>query len=241
MKASTLRHLTYVSHMALGFSGAMFFLAMTGIALFFGPRTAAMLAHADAAATNLTDATAVWAKAAGDQAHQVDLIARDTRASIVATGRTVDKMKEVAGTAQTQLEQLGPLLESLKKSSDAIPPAIGHIDEVADEATDMMNQSTNGIVPLLMAYTDIATNVNGYLRRKAVSDFVDNLGPLSTNAVAISGTGSHMLVTADQVETKATYTYLHPSPNPWVRTWNAAEPWLQIGAQGLVKIAPVIH
>jgi hypothetical protein len=54
------------------------------------------------------------------------------------------------------------------------------------------------------------------------------------NVAAISGTGAHMLFTFDQVETKATQNYLHPSPNPFKRTWQTVSPFMlpvaQIGA-----------
>jgi hypothetical protein len=85
-----------------------------------------------------------------------------------------------------------------------------------------------------------ASDLDALLKRQALQNFVDNLGPLSTNFVALTGTGEHMLQTGDAVETKATENYLHPSKNPWVRDWKATYPWLLIGAQGAVKWAPVI-
>jgi hypothetical protein len=85
-----------------------------------------------------------------------------------------------------------------------------------------------------------ASDLDALLKRKALQNFVDNLGPLSANFVAITGTGEHMLQTGDAVETKATDSYLHPSKNPWVRGWKATYPWLLIGAQGAVKWSPVV-
>jgi hypothetical protein len=40
-----------------------------------------------------------------------------------------------------------------------------------------------------------------------------------------------MLFTFDAVETKATHDYLHPSKNPFVRTWKVFQPFLLPAAQ----------
>lgn len=172
---------------------------------------------------------------------ELDQAIHDIRKIVTLAGNQVKQTDTVVRAAANSLDQVGGAVAgTADQATETLDSARGTFDQ-ATETLKQVNSKQTGITPLMASYAAIATNVNGYLERKAISDFVNNLGPLSANAVAISGTGAHMLLTADQVETKATYTYLHPSPNPWIRTWNAAEPWMQIGAQGLVKLAPVIH
>jgi hypothetical protein len=85
--------------------------------------------------------------------------------------------------------------------------------------------------PLLASFTESGDNLNVLLKRQAITQFVDNLGPLSQNLVAITGVSSDMLTTADQVERKATNSYLHPSHNVFVRVWQTASPFVVAGAK----------
>ena len=51
------------------------------------------------------------------------------------------------------------------------------------------------------------------------------------NSNNISGSLAHMLQTGDAVETKASQSYLHPSKNPFLRTWQVASPFAVAGAK----------
>jgi hypothetical protein len=57
------------------------------------------------------------------------------------------------------------------------------------------------------------------------------MGPVLDNAAADEATAGSMLKTADAVEKKATASYLHPSRNPFVRTWRAASPFILPAAE----------
>lgn len=216
MNVARLRELSYIAHAVLGFSGAAFFLALTGAGFFLYPRVDTLLAHSDSAATNVTTATGVWANGAAQEARQVNQIAHDTRASIAATGRLADKLTELAGAATSQVNQVGPLLASLKSSSDAIAPAIGQIGKTADAGTMLLtttnttfaqfNDPQHGISPLLATYQRSGTDINELLERKATEQLLDNFAGISHNADLISG--QFELVTK-----KATDDYL--GPHPW--------------------------
>jgi hypothetical protein len=136
------------------------------------------------------------------------------------------------------LADVNKTLGTFRLTAGQLEIAANHEDKnlsVLDSQEETIFDDFHGMLgrvnPMVSQYTEIGTNVNTLLKKQAVSDFVDNLGPLSKNFVAISGTGEHMLQTGDQVETKATYTYLHPSKNPFVRTWNIANPFLAAGAK----------
>jgi hypothetical protein len=107
----------------------------------------------------------------------------------------------------------------------------------AQQATDLL-KTTNGVVssaePLVGHLNDVTISAN-----TSVLEFNKLLGDQSIPAITknladITGTGGHMLATADAVETKATYSYLHPSHNIFVRAEQATRPfWVpaaQIGA-----------
>ena len=216
MNVARLRELTYISHIALGFSGAVFFVVLTAGGFFLYPRVDALLAHADSAATNVTTATGVWANGAAAEARQVNQIAHDTRASIAATGRLADKLTELAGAATNQVNQVGPLLSSLKSSSDAIAPAIGQIGKTADAGTTLLNTTNtafaqfndpaHGISPLLATYQRTGLDINDLLERKAVAQLLDNFAGISHN-------GDLMMGQFELVTKKATDDYL--GPHPW--------------------------
>ena len=72
--------------------------------------------------------------------------------------------------------------------------------------------------------------------RKSIKDLDDLLiSPdfLETihNSKDISGSLAHMLQTGDAVETKAAQPYLHPSKNPFLRTWKEIHPFVVAGAK----------
>lgn len=52
------------------------------------------------------------------------------------------------------------------------------------------------------------------------------IAPTIQNVSESTGTLNHMLFTFDQVETKGTHDYLHPSKNPFARAWKNTEPFL---------------
>jgi hypothetical protein len=178
-----------------------------------------MDAWKDAAPTravqNLTAATAQWQAASKAQASSVTAIERDIRAELWHVDRSFTALDSALGTAQTtistidsQAAHVGPLLDSAKTAVDGIPPATAAI-------TAAIRNANGGI-----------TDLRGFYSANQQS-----AAQLLANSVTITGTGSHMLTTADQVETKATASYLHPSHNPFKRAWETAEPFIVAGAK----------
>lgn len=205
----TLRRLAYVSHVALGFAGAAFFVGLIVVGFMLMPRVESILAHSDRAAENVTTATGVWANAAVDQANQVGKITHDARASIVATGRLADKLTELAGTSRDQVKQLGPLLSSLKDSSDAAAPAIDKIGNAAQagaELLDTTHATVSEISPLLATYQRTGNDLNAILERQAIAQILDHAAGITANSDLIVGQ-------FEKVTKKASDDYL--APHPW--------------------------
>ena len=99
--------------------------------------------------------------------------------------------------------------------------------ETAHSASSTFQAASDALKPvpaLLASGTDAENSFNVLLKRKALADAIDNVD-------RITGTSEDMLMVADQVERKATASYLHPSKNPWARTWNAVNPFIVAGAK----------
>lgn len=136
-------------------------------------------------------------------------------------------------TTQMQVRSVTPLMTA---AADAVSGAATHINGTADAATgflktsrdavDQLNDDKTGLSPLMSAYLDDGRTLNDLLKRKAVADLLDNLA-------GITGKANHMVDVGDQVETKFTYSYLHPSKNPWVRTGNAIKPYAPLAVKSL--------
>ena len=167
------------------------------------------------AVQNLTAATAEWQAASKAQADSMTAIERDVRAEMWHVDRSLtglDTTLADAGTAITTLQaqetHVGPLLDSAKNT-------VVDIQQSTSELTSAIANANGGISDARDFY---AANQN-------------NAAQLLANATAGTATGDHMLMTADQVETKATEPYLHPSHNPFKRAWSATEPFLVAGAR----------
>jgi ABC-type transporter Mla subunit MlaD len=175
--------------------------------------------------------------------------------TLAEVSKATVKIGDIAVTSQMQIAQTGKLLSVTTKNIDSVS---SHLNKTADALTDTANTATQTVKqanadlqlvsssipdlkPLVFqlqkngASLQTATDA---LNMRLRDPHVDNL---MAHLDEISGTGESMLDTANQVETKATKSYLHPSKNPFVRTWTVAEPWLNIGAQGIVKFGPVLH
>jgi hypothetical protein len=145
----------------------------------------------------------------------------------------------LAAQGAEQVKQSGTLITSAVdavtvlagKSGDAIVSIKG----VADQATtDLKTTNTliKGAQPLVghldetvVGATKVEASLNDFLTDKTMLQLRQNL-------TDTTGTFSHMLVTADAVETKSTHNYLHPSTNPVKRSWQVVSPFLLPAAQG---------
>ena len=142
-------------------------------------------------------------------------------------------------TSQIQVKQTGQLVtaasNAITKVSDKAGDAVVAVKIVADQATtDLKTTNTliEGAQPLVGHLNEVAmgaTKVEGSL-----NDFLTDktMFQLRQNLTDTTGTFSHMLVTADAVETKSTHNYLHPSTNPVKRSWQVVSPFLLPAAQG---------
>ena len=104
-------------------------------------------------------------------------------------------------TIQAQAEHVGPLLDSAKGTVEAAQPVMRSLGASSDALTAAITENQQSVAAVL------------------------------SQTVTLETTGNHMLTTADQVETKATHDYLHPSHNPFKRAWQATEPFIVAGAR----------
>lgn len=202
MKIARLRQLTYISHMALGYSGAMFFVVLTIGAVVLFPRIEALLATSNNAASNVVTASGVWANSAVNEANQVNAIARDTRASIVATGRLADKLTELAGATKSQVDQVGPMLSSVKTTADGAADLLASTKGTTDKLPPLVGDlraALQGIPPIELQAQSTLSDFDKLLASKSLSDAIAGVASTTQNTGKISGD---------------LYVYAHPILNP---------------------------
>lgn len=111
---------------------------------------------------------------------------------------------------------IGTTAQSASRTLDSFQPIAGHLDQAT---------------------------VTGYETLARVEVLVNDPSWLETvrNVDAMTKTTDQMLDTANQVETKATHDYLHPSKNPFVRSWQIAKPFVVPSIQIGGAVAATIH
>lgn len=167
------------------------------------------------AVANLTAATAQWQAASKAQADSVTAIERDVRAEMWHVDRSLTGLDSTLASA-------GTAIDTLNEQEKAVGPLLGSAKAAID-----------GIPPMTLAFTATIANADGGISdaRAFYASNQKNAADLLANVTAGTATGDHMLAIADQVETKATKDYLHPSHNAFKRAWNATEPFLVAGAR----------
>ena len=100
---------------------------------------------------------------------------------------------------------------------------IENAPKVASGAKKLWNSVGKKSAPGTAAKSDALT--------AAITENQQSVAAVLSQTVTLETTGNHMLTTADQVETKATHDYLHPSHNPFKRAWQATEPFIVAGAR----------
>lgn len=151
--------------------------------------------------THIDAATGAWSAASKQQVQSVAAIERDLRAEMwhvdrslttvdgtlrVAQG-TLSELTETVGTANRQIASVGPLLDSARTATDAIPPVLRSLPPMVDEA--------NGAV----------TDFRQFMQRPSLLDTIDNTGRITGSAAAIAGN-------AQKVSDKLTNDFLKPVP-----------------------------
>lgn len=166
------------------------------------------LKNANVAVQNMADATGDWSDSS-----KAEL--RDLRTTLTEANRFISDMRGVARSADGEVA-------SLQQTTDAATALL----KTSDQAIDQLNDDRHGISPVMASYLETGNDLDELLKRRAVGEMLDNVARLT-------GSASRMADTADQVETKFTYSYLHPSKNKWVRVGNAIKPYAPLGIKSL--------
>jgi hypothetical protein len=172
-----------------------------------------------------------------------ELITLNASTSAVSE-QTVATLKSAAATAtqaNTTIAKLNPAVEQLtadlKEGHSLIYDARASITEV-NRTTLAERKVFEESIPDMLAGVNKDVFDAGDTITAAKTLIADpNLKRLIAESAEGLATGNHMLATADQVETKATKSYLHPSTNPAARTWEAVKPFLVPAAQVSAAIA----
>lgn len=120
-----------------------------------------------------------------------------------------------------------------------VTPLLAH----ADRSLTNLDQATADVHPLLLSATSATNNLLpieanaaqlvDHLDTESAMSFADanalltnpSVPKILANVAGMTDSGNKMLFTFNEVETKATHNYLHPSPNPFVRTWQNISPY----------------
>lgn len=209
-----------LAHIAAALSVAAFFSVLTW-------KTPALLLHVNgvltraegvesklnATAGNLDKTTKVLADSSKAEAGALIDLTTDAHGTLWQINQTAYAAQKTLATVGDQAKHVGPLLDSLKASSDSIPP--------------VMSDTRNSIAQV----GETARRLDGTIDALNAKISDPKVDELMANLRDMTKTSSHMLSTADQVETKFTDPYLHPSHNPFKRAWEQAEPFIVSGAK----------
>lgn len=203
-----MRRLMYISHIALGFSGALCFLVITAILLYKMPVVNSLLAHADAAANNAVTATGVVARSSAEQARQAVTIERDIRAltwhinrSLGSADRLMGAGTDVLRTVNFQASHIGPLLDSLRDASNSVPASLSHLSSTEDAATKT-----------LASVQDDADAIRDRVSDKRVDELIDRLNGTAKHVQGMSESGDTILKNGARVSTKLADDFTKPVP-----------------------------
>jgi hypothetical protein len=108
-------------------------------------------------------------------------------------------------TTQMQVRSVTPLMIASAEAVNGIADAATGFLTTSREAVDQLNDDKTGIAPMMAAYLDDGRTLNDLLKRKAVTDTLDNVAGITKN---LNG------VTFDfaRATKKATDDYVLPKP-----------------------------
>jgi hypothetical protein len=142
--------------------------------------------------------------------------------------KVTTKIGDIVVTSQMQVRQTDKLVSAAVTS---IQESTKHIDKTSDAATKLIADTDVEIKPVIentnkeiIALGETNGDINTFLKSKYLFDSEDHIANIIAN-------GDKMVAIGEQVEDKATHSYLHPSKNPFVRTWNVVNPFLVSGAK----------
>ena len=141
---------------------------------------------ADIAFGNLADATGDWSDSSKQQA-------RDVRALLAASGRTLDAVTEDAYAAKTTLHSIG-------KTADAGTGSLYALTDTLGEG----KRTIAAAQPLLASYTRSGDDLDALLKRKAIGEIMDHAAGILSHTEAMTADGH-------KVADKATADYFRPT------------------------------
>lgn len=162
----------------------------------------------------------------------------------------VSKVLDKGGDAMVQMQIMARTegdfaAKTLPQLSAHVQTSMDGVDHATSASTLLLNETTarvhdlaklegtaNQFVADLDGESDmLLTSANGTLVR--VNGLVANpeIPRILTNVNGMTDSLNGMLATGRAVEDKATHGYLHPSHNPFVRTWQVASPFALPAAQ----------
>jgi len=172
----------------------------------------------NASMINLDKATGTWANASTEQAQSLQTFTNKASGTLDQLNSEISSFRKTTDDLDTAVGGIRPLLDSTTEVADSLPTAVKSIQDTTAE-----------LKPTLQNSATLLASINTQINDPHVKALVANLDKMSAS-------GDHMLSTADQVETKATKGYLHPSHNPFKRMWGAVAPFLVAGAKIVTSV-----
>lgn len=183
----------------------------------------------------------------------------DACGTLAQINKSVIEIGDISKTAQIQVNQTATLVAQYGKVLNGIAGDVhGEMEEAKKTTvalTGTVQQATttlatvNGMVAstqprvdALLTDTDTTVKSSNAAVMRFTAMLTDPKIALITDHVEqMTGTTTHMLATADAVETKATKGYLHPPTNPAARAWMYLQPFLIPMAQVGGAVAIAVH
>jgi len=143
-------------------------------------------------------ATDVWAQASLKQAAAADALLRDLRVISWRLDRSFLKLDTVLDTSNEQIKHVGPLLDSVKGATDAVPRTLSRVNMAVDESRGTLE-----------ALTLDADAIHARITDRRVDALLDDLR-------SMTGSGAGILADGKQVADKSTADYMK-AHTPWGR------------------------
>lgn len=206
-----LRRQAFIAHIVFGYAGAALVGALTVAVITLLPKVDSLLAHSDQGAVNVVKATGVVANASVDEARQVTALTRDVRAELWHVDRTLTATDGAIGAAQgtlgalsgdattlnAQMEHVGPLLDSLRASSDAVKPAL------------------QAVTATVAAGQPVLTHLDARITDKHVDALLANLDSTSANVASTTKNTAAMTLDGSKVTHHFEQAIDNPPHKPW--------------------------
>lgn len=161
---------------------------------------------------HLDKASSVWANASQKQADAADALIRDLRVISWHLDRSFLKLDTVLDTSNDQLKHVGPLLDSVKTATDAVPDTLSHVNGAAD--------ASRGTIEALGRDAD---DIHAKLTDKRTDELIEHFRGMSASGdslLADAAYKGHQLLHPDKVKltfwtgANATVKWIHANVIP---------------------------